>query len=288
MGTVDTNYKFCHRPRKTDAVVDIDLVERVREQPFITVSSLTLEYDISYSTIRRRLHENGLYHYTPAYQSELTPEQKEARIAFAEENYGIDWDWVVFSDEKTFKSFNDRALSLWRPKNQRYNPKYIQETHSTGRITCGVWGYITRGGVGEICQTTPHVASAEYTSILEDVYLPSMHTTYGQSVDQFTFQQDNASFHTSYFSREWFASHPEIYVMEWPAKSPDLNPIENVWSQMVWEWPSGGFRNRQEIFAEAEARWESFRGSDYIDHLYDSITTRLNQVIQSGGNWCAY
>lgn len=200
-GTVDTNYKLCHRPRKTDADVDLHLLERVHNQPFITVSNLTLEYNISYSTIRRRLHDNGLYHYIPAYQTHLTAEEKEARIAFAEINYGRDWDLVVFSDEKTFKSFNDRAISLWRPRNERYNPKYIQETHNTGRITCGVWGYITRGGVGEICQTTSHLASAEYTSILEEVYLPSMHITYGDSVDEFTYQQDNAPFHTSYFSK---------------------------------------------------------------------------------------
>lgn len=287
-GTLDTNYKFCHRPRKTEADIDFEIVEKVRDEPFITVSSLTFEYDISYSTIRRRLHENGLYHYIPALQTVLTQAQKDIRVRFAEENYGIDWDWVVFSDEKTFKSFNDRAMSLWRPKNERYNPKYIQESNYTGRITCGVWGYITKGGVGEICETTARLASPEYTSILEEVYLTSMDITYRDSIQEFTFQQDNARFHTSYYTRAWFASHPEITQMVWPAKSPDLNPIENVWAQMVWMWPRGGFTNKQEIFLEAQERWESIRGTDYIDHLYDSMTNRLNQVIQNGGNWCRY
>lgn len=287
-GTLDTYYSFCHRPRKTNPEVDLEIAERVHNQPFITVSSLTAEYEISYSTIRRRLRENGLYHYIPAYQTQLTPREKEARVEFAEMNYGIDWDFVFFSDEKTFKSFNDRAMSLWRPKNQRYNPKYIQEKNNTGRITCGVWGYITRGGVGEIAQTTAHLASEEYTSILEEVYLPSMNITYGQSMNEFTFQQDNARFHTSYFTRAWFATHPEIIQMVWPTKIPDLNPIENVWARMVWNWPNGGFANRENIFQEAEERWEALRGTEYTDHLYDLMTTRLNEVIQTGGNWCSY
>lgn len=288
LASLETNYKYCHRPRKTDADVDFQILDRVHETPFIAVSSLTADYGISNSTIRRRLHENGLYHYIPAYQTDLTPEQKERRIIFAEENYGLDWDFVVFSDEKTFKSCNDRAESLWRPKNQRYHPKHIQEKKYSGRLTCGVWGYITRGGVGELSETTPHVNSEEYTSMLEEVYIPSMRITYNESMEEFTYQQDNARFHTSAFTRNWFAAHPEIIQMEWPVKSPDLNPIENVWAKMVWEWPNGGFVNRDDIFMEAQARWELLRGSEYITHLYDSMQNRLNEVINNNGNWCAY
>lgn len=43
--------------------------------------------------------------------------------------------------------------------------------------------------------------------------------------DQTMFQQDNAKCHVS---RDWF-SEQGLNVMEWPAVSPDLNPIENLW-----------------------------------------------------------
>lgn len=287
-GSLETNYKNCHRPRTTTADIDHEITNYVRLNPFTTVTSLSNEFDISYATIRRRLNENGLFHYIPAYQSTLTQDQKDRRVEFCELHYGIDWDLVIFSDEKTFKSCNDRAKSLWRPKNQRYNPLYIQETSFSGRITCGVWGYITKGGVGELCEISAHMNSEEYTTILEEVFLPTLNITYGDSAHELTFQQDNARMHTSYHTQAWFTSHPEIIRLQWPVKSPDLNLIENVWAKMVWNWPDGGFANRAAIFLEAKRRWNELRGTEYITHLYESMPKRLNEVINMNGNWCSY
>lgn len=285
---METLYKNCHRPRKTTADIDDEIMQHFQDNPFTAACSLANDYDISRWTLRRRLNEGGLFNFTPAYQTQLTQEQKDRRVEFCEENYGINWDFVVFSDEKTFKSCNDRAMTLWRPKKQRYNPLYVQETTHSGRITCGVWGFITRGGVGELSQITGHMNSEEYTSILENNYLPAMNAMYGASAAEFTFQQDNAAMHTSYFTRAWFANHPEVVVLEWPVKSPDLNLIENVWAKMVWQWPDGGFANRDQIFSEAEERWNLLRGTEYITKLYDSMPKRMNAVINNGGNWCRY
>lgn len=130
--------------------------------------------------------------------------------------------------------------------------------------------------------------SQEYVSILDDYYLPSISAMYGQSADEFTFQQDNAPMHTSYQTRAWFQSHPQVICMELPVKSPDLNLIENVWAKLVWNWPDGGFANRNAIFAEAEERRNLIRGTEYMENLYVSMPKRLNEVKNNGGNWCKY
>ena len=44
-------------------------------------------------------------------------------------------------------------------------------------------------------------------------------------------QQDNATCHTFKLVREWFTEE-KIAVMELPAQSPNLNPIENLWDEI--------------------------------------------------------
>ena len=56
------------------------------------------------------------------------------------------------------------------------------------------------------------------------------------------FQEDNHPVHTSELIRDWFARRQDIELIDWPRRSPDLNPIENMWAQikrhMRKRWPN--------------------------------------------------
>lgn len=277
------------RPRITTPEVDRAIFEFVDNEPFTASTDVARSFDLSATTVRRRLHEFGLFHFIPAVQTKLTDEHRHKRIEFCEQNMDLDWENVIFSDEKTFKTSVDTKQILWRPKNARFNPKYVQSIQTSGRVSCGVWGFITAGGVGQLCRISPGFKSREYISVLDEQLLPALNAMFPGYVSEMKFMQDNARMHTSRETQAWLRTHPEITLLEWPARSPDLNPIENVWARMVYKWQLEGPNTKENILQEVERRWEEMIGdTNYIDALYRSMPNRLQEVLDNHGNWCSY
>lgn len=274
--------------RQTTPIDDQNIRTLIENSPFTPATIIANDLGLTPYVVRSRMKEAGLQNCIPAKQSKMTDTNRENRIRFCEENMGLDWDKVIFSDEKTFCSYSDRQTRLWRPKGERFNMAYVQSVKISGRISCGVWGFITGMGVGEVSEISSRMNSIEYTETLEDILIPCMNIIKEGWQENMLFMQDNARIHTSHFSSAWFRSHPEISVLNWPPYSPDLNPIENVWSKLTYAWNQDVALNRAAILKEVKSRWDNLIGTPYVFNLYRSMPTRLQEVLDNNGNWCRY
>ncbi len=88
-----------------------------------------------------------------------------------------------------------------------------------------IWAAMSSAGVGPLCFLKSTVNAAIYQEILEHFMLPSADKLYGDA--DFIFQQDLAPAHTAKGTKSWFNDHG-VTVLDWPANSPDLNPIESL------------------------------------------------------------
>lgn len=221
---------------------------------------------VSVSTVRSSLNNLGLYGWIAWRKPLLNDKHQRKRFDFAKRYQSWTsegWKKVIFSDESRFQLFcsNGRTYVRWR-KSEEFNENCVVSTvkHSSERFGDGM-GMSLADGVGGLARMTTNMDSAVYQDTLEQHLLSRV------APSSRIFQQDNSP-HMPRSMRQWFSAH-KIEVLDWPAQSPDLNPIENLWDIISRRRQSQTWRKPDEL-------WER------ICHIWNTmLITITDQLIQS-------
>uniref|UniRef100_A0A9J8BCS9 Tc1-like transposase DDE domain-containing protein n=1 Tax=Cyprinus carpio carpio TaxID=630221 RepID=A0A9J8BCS9_CYPCA len=186
---------------------------------------------------------------------------------------------VLFSDESKFSiSFGNQGPRVWRKGGEAHSPSCSKSSVKFPQSVM-IWGAMSSAGVGPLCFLKTKVTAPVYQEILDHFMLPSSDQLFEDA--DFIFQQDLAPAHTAKSTKSWLNDHG-VGVLDWPANSPDLNPIENLWSIVKRKMRNKRPKHADELKATVKETWASIPPQQ-CHKLITSIPRRIEAVIKAKG-----
>ena len=241
---------------------------------------------VSTKTIRRSLHSLGIFSRVAAVKPRVTEKQRENRLKWclSRRRWSVaQWGKIIWSDESRFTIFrSDGPHHVWRSVSERYNIENITPSVKHGGGGIMVWGCFSEKGLGPLFRVEGTMDRHDYIEILENKLLPYISDKFNSR--GYAFQDDNAPVHTARDVQKWIKEKKIKTLPDWPSQSPDLNPIEHLWSELGRrldkraQYP----KNANELEAALQEEWSNIPYEVY-HKLIESMPRRIEACISSNG-----
>ncbi|KFM71866.1 Transposable element Tcb1 transposase, partial [Stegodyphus mimosarum] len=263
-----------HPPQYTTSCDDRNTVRMAVTDRSVTsqtiaqhIQSVT-HHPVPARTIRRHLQQTGLSATRPLLRLPLTQNHRRLRRQWWDERkmWTAEWSEIVFTDETRFcLQHHDDRIRVWRHRGERMLNSCVMHPHTGPAPGIMVWdgiGYHSRTPLVHVAGT---LNRQRYISeVLEPVVLP-----YLQVLPTVIFQQDNVQLHVARIAQGFFVNR-QIELLPWPARSPDLSPIENMLSMVAERLTqiTSQAATPDQLWQRVEAAWSAVPQED-IQSLFE-------------------
>ena len=273
------------RPRKTSPTDDRKILIDMQKDRDITAEQLLKAnpiLQVSKDTIRRRIRESGEFNsYWKTKKPFINKENRGKRVQWCRAHRGWtkqQWARVLWSDESPYVLRFNRKTRVWRRRSERYE-RFATKATVKHDIKINVWGCFASHGVGNLYEVQGILDKHQYKDVLVLMFVENARKLF--DLEDWHFQQDNDPKHTANTTKTWFTRN-KTPLLPWPSQSPDLNPIENLWSYLDYKLKDRHPRNKTELFQVLQEGWNAIP-IDLLMKLSDSMPDRIEAVLKAKG-----
>lgn len=216
----------------------------------------------------------------------------EERLGFAKTHLENDCallSHVIWSDETKVRAHPRTGdITYWVHSSTRREDMPHNLMFHSGGISVMFWGCFSKLALGPLVVVEGNMDAKKYIQTLKDNLLNEYAIAKKTTGEDWVFMQDNAPCHRAK-SVVRFLRRNRIKTLEWPPQSPDLNPIENLWSIIKREMKRklGPPTTKDELIEQVFNVWESMDQS-ICGKLLDEYEKRLNAVLLPKGRATKY
>ncbi len=192
----------------------------------------------------------------------------------------LKWKTVLWSAKLNFEVlFGKLGRHVIWTKEDKDNPSCYQRSVQKP-ASLMVWGCINACSMGSLHIWKGTIDAERYIQVLEQHMLPSRRRLFqGRPC---IFQHDNARPHTASITTSWLRRR-RIRVLKWPACSPDLSPIENIWGIIKRKMRQRRPKTVEQLEACIRQEWDNIP-IPKLEQLVSSVPRRLQTVIKRRGD----